>query len=33
MKTRSTEAHVTPAALISHTIVRIQGVQDGDIKN
>jgi len=31
MKTRSTEAHVTPAALVSHTIVRVQGVQDGDI--
>lgn len=31
MKTRPTEAHVTPAALVSHTIVRVQGVQDGDI--
>lgn len=31
MKSRSTEVHVTPAALVSHTIVRIQGDQDGDI--
>lgn len=31
MKTRSSEVHVTPAALVSHTIVRIQGEQDGDI--
>ncbi|KUH91780.1 hypothetical protein [Mycobacterium sp. IS-1556] len=31
MKHRSTEVHVTPAALVSHTIVRIQGEQSGDI--
>lgn len=31
MKSRTTEAHVTPAALVSHTIVRIQGDQDSDI--
>ncbi len=31
MKSRSTEVHVTPAALVSHTIVRIQGDQNGDI--
>lgn len=31
MKYRSTEVHVTPAALVSHTIVRIQGEQSGDI--
>ena len=30
MKSRSTEVHVTPAAL-STTIVRIQGDQNGDI--
>ncbi|WP_292976265.1 hypothetical protein [Mycobacterium sp.] len=31
MKTRLTEAHLAPAALISHTMIRIQGAQDGDI--
>ncbi len=31
MKTRSTDVHVTPAALVSHTMIRIQGDQDGDI--
>ncbi|BBY96516.1 hypothetical protein MGALJ_61850 (plasmid) [Mycobacterium gallinarum] len=31
MKSRSAEAHVTPAALVSHTIVRVQGEQNGDI--
>lgn len=31
MKTQFTEAHTTPAALVSHTIIRIQGDQDGDI--
>ncbi len=31
MKTRLTETHLTPAALVSHTIVRIQGEQTGDI--
>ncbi|AFM20606.1 hypothetical protein Mycch_6004 (plasmid) [Mycolicibacterium chubuense NBB4] len=31
VKTRSTEVHVTPAALVSHTIIRVQGDQDGDI--
>jgi hypothetical protein len=31
MVTRSTELNPTPAALVSHTIIRIQGDQDGDI--
>ncbi|HEX7823656.1 MAG TPA: hypothetical protein VF477_02015 [Mycobacterium sp.] len=31
MATRSTEANVTPAALVSHTMIRIQGSQDGDV--
>lgn len=31
MTSRSTETHVTPAALVSHTMVRIHGEQDGDI--
>lgn len=31
MATRSTEINPTPAALVSHTIIRIQGDQDGDI--
>ncbi len=31
MKTRLTEAHLTPAALVSHTMIRIQGEQDGDL--
>lgn len=31
MKTRLTEAHLTPAALVSHTMIRIQGDQDGDL--
>lgn len=31
MATRSTEANVNPAALVSHTMIRIQGDQDGDI--
>jgi hypothetical protein len=31
MKTRVTEAHLTPAALVSHTMIRIQGDQDGDL--
>lgn len=31
MKSRSTEVHVSPAALVSHTMIRIQGHQDGDI--
>ncbi|MDQ1322089.1 MAG: hypothetical protein QG655_3334 [Actinomycetota bacterium] len=31
MKTRSTEAALTPAALVSHTMIRIQGEQVGDL--
>jgi hypothetical protein len=31
MKTRLTEAHLVPAALVSHTMIRIQGDQDGDL--
>jgi len=31
MATRSTDLNVTPAALVSHTMIRIQGDQDGDI--
>jgi hypothetical protein len=31
MKTRLTEAHLAPAALVSHTMIRIQGEQDGDL--
>ncbi|CAN3132304.1 hypothetical protein ACNUDN_31315 (plasmid) [Mycobacterium sp. smrl_JER01] len=31
MKSRTTETHVTPAALLTHTMVRIQGDQSGDI--
>jgi hypothetical protein len=31
MTTRSTELNVIPAALVSHTMIRIQGDQDGDI--
>ncbi|MGP4057762.1 hypothetical protein ACTWP6_23550 [Mycobacterium sp. 4D054] len=31
MKSRTTETHVTPAALLTHTMVRIQGDQNGDI--
>ena len=31
MKTRRTETHLTPAALVSHTMIRIQGEQEGDI--
>jgi hypothetical protein len=31
MATRSTELNPTPAALVSHTMIRIQGDQDGDI--
>lgn len=31
MKTRLTETHLTPAALVSHTIIRLQGEQDGDL--
>ena len=31
MATRSTELNLTPAALVSHTMIRIQGDQDGDI--
>ncbi|MCH9729308.1 MAG: hypothetical protein K0U84_06465, partial [Actinomycetia bacterium] len=31
MTTRFTEAHLTPAALVSHTMIRIQGEQDGDL--
>jgi hypothetical protein len=31
MKTRLTEAHLIPAALVSHTMIRIQGEQDGDL--
>ena len=31
MKTRHTEGHDTPAALVSHTIIRIQGDLEGDL--
>lgn len=31
MKTRSTDNHLTPAALVSHTMIRIQGEQVGDL--
>jgi len=31
MATRSTDLNVTPAALVSHTMIRIQGDQDGDM--
>jgi hypothetical protein len=31
MVTRSTETNPTPAALVSHTMIRIHGDQDGDI--
>jgi hypothetical protein len=31
MATRSTDLNVTPAALVSHTMIRIQGDQDGDV--
>lgn len=31
MKTRSTDTHLTPAALVSHTMIRIQGEQVGDL--
>lgn len=31
MDTRSTDLNPAPAALVSHTIIRIQGEQDGDI--
>lgn len=31
MKTRLTESHMSPAALVSHTLIRIQGEQDGDL--
>jgi hypothetical protein len=31
MATRSTDLNATPAALVSHTMIRIQGEQDGDI--
>lgn len=31
MPTRSTDLNVSPAALVSHTMIRIQGDQDGDI--
>lgn len=30
MKSRSTDTHLTPAALVSHTMIRIQGEQVGD---
>ena len=30
MKTRRTETHLTPAALVSHTMIRIQGEQEGE---
>lgn len=31
MNTRSTDTHLTPAALVSHTMIRIQGEQVGDL--
>lgn len=31
MMTRRTDAHLAPAALVSHTMIRIQGEQGGDI--
>ncbi len=31
MKTRLTETHLSPAALVSHTLIRIQGEQDADL--
>jgi hypothetical protein len=31
MATRSTDLNPTPAALVSHTMIRIQGDQGGDI--
>lgn len=31
MKTRLTETHMSPAALVSHTLIRVQGEQDADL--